>query len=106
MAQYITTFEIDHIKILASPMYESYGDEDFDIFNCPICKKIYLIDYEVDSIFLDPENLSEIFNGDVFLCSFCGFDFTGEVIIGAAADEKYKVTLEHLMQSDWKWILK
>lgn len=106
MAQYITTFEIDHFKIFESADYESYGDEDFDVFNCPACKKIYLIDCEVDAIFLNPKNLSEIFNGDVFLCSCCGFDFTGEVIVGGAAKEKYKVTLECLMQSDWKWILK
>jgi hypothetical protein len=30
------------------------GDEDFALFKCPNCGRIYLLEYEVDTVYLDP----------------------------------------------------
>jgi hypothetical protein len=34
------------------------GDEDFALFKCPACGRIYLLEYEVDTAYLDPDDLS------------------------------------------------
>ena len=35
------------------------GDEDFALCKCPHCGRIYLIEYEVDTIYLDPIDLDQ-----------------------------------------------
>ena len=29
------------------------GDEDFAVFGCPYCHNVYLMEYEVDTVFID-----------------------------------------------------
>ena len=52
------------------------GDEDFALCKCPHCGRIYLIEYEVDTIYLDPEDLGRRvginINVSSFVCEGCG----------------------------------
>ena len=38
---------------------ENCGDEDFALCKCPHCGCVYLIEYEVDTIYLDATDLSK-----------------------------------------------
>jgi hypothetical protein len=36
----------------------NHGDEDFAFFRCPHCRRVYLLEYEVDTVYLDPADLA------------------------------------------------
>ena len=50
------------------------GDEDFALFKCPNCGRVYLMEYEVDTVYLDPNDLSRRLpvHSDTFDCVACG----------------------------------
>jgi len=105
MNRYVTEHDLDTQKILRRIGENSYGDEDFDIFKCPCCGKIYLIDYEIGSIFIDSVDLTILRNGSDFTCISCGYAFPkGVAIIGPKADEHFRVTWHDLEASEWSWI--
>ena len=83
------------------------GDEDFALFKCPSCGHIYLIDYEVDTVYLDAGDLSKRSDADPgsLRCVECGYEFRpDEPIIGPKADKKFWVTWGELSASPWSWI--
>jgi hypothetical protein len=52
----------------------NHGDEDFALMKCPVCRHVYLFEYEVDTIYLDGKDLSRrvpVF-GETFSCVSCG----------------------------------
>jgi predicted nucleic-acid-binding Zn-ribbon protein len=68
------------------------GDEDFALFKCPSCRRVYLIDYEVDTIYLDGHDLTRRIGAasESFDCITCGYTFLyNEPIIGPKAHAKY-----------------
>src|SRR6516225_3801681 len=77
------------------------GDEDFALCKCPHCGRIYLIEYEVDTLYLDPTNLArrQAINIGVsgFTCEGCGGEFPERTPwIGKKAPEAMQVTWTNL----------
>ena len=81
------------------------GDEDFALFKCPACGRVYLMDYEVDTVYLDPADLAarvSVFDRS-FECEMCGQTVpTDEPWVGPGAGDRFKVTWAELGASGWK----
>lgn len=85
------------------------GDEDFAFFRCPHCRRVYLMDYEVDTVYLDPADLSKrlgVFN-EGFTCVGCGRVVPGgEAWVGKRARPEFGVTWADLNGSGWEWVVR
>jgi hypothetical protein len=86
---------------------QNYGDEGFALFRCPSCAYIYLLEYEVDTVYLDPNDLSrrvDVVSGS-FDCVRCGQEVPGGVSlwVGSNASPRFGVTWEELEASPWSW---
>jgi len=57
MTNLVPETAIDYEEIFARGG-RNLGDEDFALFKCPSCGQIYLLEYEVDTAFLDADDLS------------------------------------------------
>jgi hypothetical protein len=83
------------------------GDEDFGLFKCPNCGRVYLLEYEVETVYLDPNDRSgrlPVYS-DRFDCVACGLRVPdGEPWAGPKASPRFRVTWGELSQSDWRWI--
>jgi hypothetical protein len=85
------------------------GDEDFALCKCPHCGRIYLIEYEVDTIYLDASDLGRresLFNITSFKCETCINPFPKGAWIGPKAPAEMQVTWTDLANSPWNWITK
>src|SRR5687768_18512016 len=73
MADLVPESAIDYDEIFRRGG-RNHGDEDFALFKCPSCGRIYLLEYEVDTAYLDPDDLSRRANvvEDSFDCVGCG----------------------------------
>ena len=83
------------------------GDEDFALCKCPHCGRIYLIDYEVDTIYLDANDLrrrESLFSITSFQCETCINPFPDGSWIGPEAPIEMQVTWKELASSPWNWI--
>jgi predicted RNA-binding Zn-ribbon protein involved in translation (DUF1610 family) len=82
------------------------GDENFALFKCPNCGRVYLIEYEVDTVYLDPADLSRrtSVHSESFDCASCGLRVPDYPWIGPSASPRFWVTWEDLGQSGWRWI--
>jgi len=105
MSNYVTEDDINEAKIISELGDNSYKDEDFAFFKCPNCKKIYLMDYEIETLYYDPSDLEEITDCNGLVCLDCGYDFEGKVIIGEKAERIFKVTKDEISDSGWKRFL-
>jgi hypothetical protein len=107
-SQFIGEGEIDYEKVM-SRGGANCGDEDFAVFACPLCRHVYLLEYEVDTAYLDGRDLKKrlsVFNTG-FECVACGKEIPGNTAwVGSRAPEKFRVLREELFRSDWRWILK
>jgi hypothetical protein len=87
----------------------NHGDEDFAFFRCPHCRRVYLLEYEVDTVYLDPADLSRrvpVYN-DGFICIGCGEQVPGnEAWVGEAARPEFGATWGDLTGSGWEWALR
>ncbi|GKX60224.1 hypothetical protein [Leminorella grimontii] len=106
MKKYIEENDIDYEKVVNCLKGSTYGDEDFALFKCPHCNKIYLIDYEVETIFPSANDLHLMANGTDFSCVKCGYSFIGKIIVGDRAYKIFKVTQDEIKDDDWEWVLK
>jgi hypothetical protein len=97
---------IDYDEVLRRGGH-NHGDEDFALFKCPHCGRIYLLEYEVDTVYLDPNDLTKrapVFS-DPFDCVACGKEVSkSEPWIGPKASPRFGVTWDELESSDWAWI--
>jgi predicted RNA-binding Zn-ribbon protein involved in translation (DUF1610 family) len=85
------------------------GDEDFALFKCPHCGCIYLLEYEVDTVYLDAGDLSRrvAVDSGSFNCETCGEQVPEyQPWAGPRAGEKSRVTWGELRASDWAWVVK
>ena len=106
MCGFVHEDELNQKKIIDKIASSNYGDEDFDLFKCPTCQHIYLIDYEGFGIFTNPFDLSKVLNGYQFKCVTCGYHFVeDQPIIGPKANDKFRVSHFELRKSDWNWVL-
>jgi len=85
---------------------DNYGDEDFALIKCPSCDRIYLMDYEVDTVYLDPDNLASRLwpTSSVMICVECSERFPDYPWLGPKAPVELKVAWELLESSPWSWI--
>jgi hypothetical protein len=85
------------------------GDEDFALFKCPNCCQIYLLEYEVDTVYLDPNDLTrrvDISHGAIptFECNACGWRLPEVPLAGPRVPDEVRVTWEELEKSRWAWV--
>jgi hypothetical protein len=85
------------------------GDEDFALCKCPHCGRVFLIDYEVDTLYFDPANLDRRLGINIgvsgFNCEECGGAFpTGVAWVGEKAPQSMRVTWRELAASPWHWV--
>lgn len=82
------------------------GDEDFALFKCPRCDQVYLMEYEVDTVYLNGKDLSLRANvvSESFDCTNCHQTVPDDVPwVGPKASTRFQVTWEELATSDWAW---
>lgn len=85
------------------------GDEDFALCKWPHCGRVYLVDYEVDTLYLDPANLDRRIHINIevsgFRCVGCGGEFPERTAwVGPKAPEAMQVTWLDLAASPWRWV--
>ncbi len=90
------------------------GDEDYALFRCPNCRTTYLMDYEVDTVFLDADDLARRVSisgsDDSFPCVSCGRPLDSHSIWKALRIEDdtadWRVTWDSIRSSPWAWAVK
>src|SRR5262245_28816360 len=84
----------------------NFGDENFALRKCPHCGRVYLIEYEVDTLYLDAGNLERRvalpIDDSAFSCPRCGGTFPATAWIGPKASETMQVTWQDLAASPWR----
>lgn len=82
------------------------GDEDFALFKCPNCGRIYLLECEVDTVYLDPNDLTRrvpVYGGS-FECVACGWEVPKDAPwVGPKASPRFGVSWTELEASEWSW---
>ena len=84
----------------------NHGDEDFALFKCPLCHRIYLLEYEVDTVYLDGTDLSKRVEpaiGASFTCVQCGQSVPRGAWGGPWAEQRFRVSWSELKGSEWTW---
>ena len=84
----------------------NFGDEDFAVFKCPHCGHVYLIEYEVDTVYLDGNDLSRRIGvwDSSFDCTHCNTTVPDDnPWIGPKQHPRFAVTWSELQNSDWHW---
>ena len=83
----------------------NHGDEDFAFFKCPLCDKVYLLEYEVDTVYLDGRDLSKRapVNSGSFTCVGCGKLVPEGGWAGPKVTSRFQVTWREFEASDWAW---
>jgi hypothetical protein len=105
MSDFVPEEKIDYEEVLRRGGHNC-GDENFALFKCPFCDRVYMIEYEVDTAYLDGRDLTK--RCSVFDCSFdclgCGRQIpNNQPWIGKKATEDFQVTWEQVARSDWAW---
>ena len=108
MKPFVPEEAIDYQQIL-SRGGANFGDEDFALFKCPYCRLIYLLDYEVDTVYLDPKDLSlrvSVNLGvNLFKCLGCSRPLPAEApLVGSDAPMEVRVAWDELNKSPWAWV--
>lgn len=99
---------IDHDEVLRRGG-RNCGDEDFALFKCPFCRTVYLLEYEVDSVYLDATDLArraDVFNAS-FSCVSCGWTMpNGKPWAGPKMAPELAVSWRELRPAPWAWCVK
>lgn len=84
----------------------NFGDEDFALFKCPLCGQIYLLEYEVDTVYLEAGDLSKRVpvHRESFPCVRCGKVVPKGRWAGPRASAQFRVTWRELAASEWAWV--
>ena len=104
MDLFVPDHAIDYDEIF-SRGGRTFGNEDFAVFRCPDCGKVYLVDREVDVVFTNGRDLAAraLSFEPGFRCVACGFDMYQDPP-GRGMTEKSRVTWDQLRESDWAWV--
>ena len=85
------------------------GYEDFALFKCPFCQTVYLLEYEVDTVYLDATDLArraDVFNTS-FDCVSCGRTMPNDrPWAGPKMPPEFAVSWRELRHSPWAWCVK
>ena len=107
MSHYVPESAIDYESVFGCGGRNT-GDEDFALFKCPNCKFVYLMEYEVDTVYLDGTDLSQREDATVinhpFVCVGCKTPFPVAAWVGPRAEERFQVTWPELAASPWSWV--
>ena len=106
MRDYVHEEYVDHDEIYRrGGANYSEPDEDFALFKCPFCERVYLIDYEVGTVYLDGLDLSKRIDPDPhFYCAGCKRRVPDDKAwVGQNPSPKFRVSWELLARSDWAW---
>lgn len=79
------------------------GNEEYGLLKCPYCRHVYLYEYEADTIYPNPNDLSECEGvnwAHPLDCVTCGKTFPRNV------EEQMKVSWAELRESEWRWVTK
>ena len=84
------------------------GNEQFAVFKCPRCDHIYLLEYEVHTVYLDPTNLAKRvpIGSGTFECTRCGHEVPRGDWAGPLVESRFQVTWDELLDSEWAWVAK
>lgn len=106
-SEFVEENDVDYDRVLQAGG-RNCGDEDFAVFGFPFCHRVYLMEYEVDTVFTDAHDLTKripVFNIG-FSCVACGKQVPGGVAwVGPRAEREFRVRYEDMLNSDWAWIL-
>lgn len=110
MEPFVAETQIDYHEIIRRGGANG-GDEDFAFIRFPNCEQIYLINYEVDTVYIDANDLSRRIGfyspNDVIACVNCGKSLLAEQIWAAlrsgAEALDWQVPWEAFRQSAWAW---
>ncbi len=110
MSRFVTEAEINYRQVIRRGG-TSGGDENFAFVRCPSCGQIYLIDHEVDTAYLDANDLSRRVPfhspGDAIACAQCGEPLLAEQIWAAIRGDTgtldWQVPWEQFQGSGWAW---
>jgi hypothetical protein len=110
MSEFVPTSAIDYAAI-AERGGDTDGNQDFELFKCPSCGRVYLIDGEEDMIYSDAADLTRRVTEEHggFDCLACGHRFAwaeGRAIIGPKASLEFRVTWSDLRGSGWAWLIR
>ena len=106
-SEFVEESDVDYQKVFAGGG-ANCGDEDFAVFGCPYCRHVYLMEYEVDTVFTDARDLKKripVYESG-FACVACGKDMPDGAWIGPKAKKEFRVRYDDMLKSDWSWILK
>jgi len=106
VSKYVPETAIDYDAVFSRGA-KSYDDEDFALCKCPRCGHVYLMDYEVDNLYLDGNDPSKIINvasDDPVICVTCRTPIPSGRWVGPLAEDRFMVTWEELAASAWSWI--
>ena len=86
---------------------QNWGDEDFALFKCPLCGHVYLLEYEVDTVYLDARDLSKRVEVKLpersFTCLQCAKTVPHGGWAGPKVSAQFRVTWRELANSEWAW---
>jgi hypothetical protein len=107
MSRYVPESAIDYEAVFRRGGH-NVGDEDFALFKCPNCRRVYLMEYEVDTVYVDGNDLSKREDATdpqhPFVCVGCRFPLPAVAWAGPRAEERFQVTWPELAASAWSWI--
>lgn len=88
----------------------NYGDENFALLKCPKCGTVYLLEWEVETMYVNAEDLTQredLHSMVSFPCICCGVAFPKDCDwIGPKALKLMQVTWDELAKSPWRWVTK
>jgi hypothetical protein len=107
MSPYVEERVIDYEAVIRRGG-ANLGDEDFALFKCPTCSRIYLLEYEVDTIYLDGTDPSQRYDDTDssrrFVCVGCHLPLPEGRVAGPRRQDQFLVTWKELKESPWAWI--
>ena len=103
MDLFVPDYAIDYDEVF-SRGGRTFGNEDFTVFRCPDCGKVYLVDREVEIVFTNGRDLAARVPGfdPGFRCVACRSDMSRHAL-SRGMTEKTRVTWDQLRDSDWAW---
>jgi hypothetical protein len=105
MYDFVPDFAIDRDEVFGRGG-RNFGDEDFGLFKCPHCGRVYLIDAAVDMVYPDPKDVAARLatDGKSFACVGCGRSMPEGPWVGGRAAQELRVTWDDLRSSGWRWV--
>ncbi|MQA85255.1 MAG: hypothetical protein GEV03_11675 [Streptosporangiales bacterium] len=89
------------------------GDEDFILIKCPHCGYLYLHDYEIDTVYTNPDDLGQRQDVDLARPDTIHRVACGEAIPGACDTTRRRgkpdplgVTWDEAAHSPWAWTIR